>query len=33
LDLNGNGSWDDCQIDICISQFGQAGDSPVVGKW
>ena len=33
LDLNGNGSWDGCEIDICISQFGQPGDFPVVGKW
>jgi hypothetical protein len=33
LDLNGNGSWDGCQIDLCIGQFGQPGDFPVVGKW
>lgn len=33
LDLNGNGSWDGCEIDICISQFGQPEDFPVVGKW
>jgi hypothetical protein len=33
LDLNGNGIFDGCQVDICISQFGQAGDLPVIGKW
>ena len=33
LDLNGNGSWDGCEIDICIGQFGQPGDFPVIGKW
>jgi len=38
LDLNGNGIFDGCQVDICISQFGQPGDLqpgdlPVVGKW
>jgi len=33
LDLNGNGKWDGCGIDLCFSQFGQAGDIPVIGKW
>jgi List-Bact-rpt repeat protein len=33
LDLNGNGQWDGCSVDKCISGFGQAGDLPVVGKW
>lgn len=33
LDANGNGKWDGCQIDKCVSGFGQAGDLPVVGKW
>ena len=32
LDLNGNGSFDGCQVDFCHS-FGQPGDLPVVGKW
>jgi hypothetical protein len=33
LDLNGNGKWDGCKVDKCISGFGQEGDLPVVGKW
>jgi hypothetical protein len=33
LDLNGNGQWDGCGIDLCVTNFGQAGDIPVVGKW
>jgi hypothetical protein len=32
LDLNGNGIWDGCSVDACLS-FGDAGDLPVVGKW
>lgn len=32
LDVNGNGVWDGCGVDACLS-FGQAGDLPVVGKW
>ncbi len=32
LDLNGNGIWDGCDVDACLS-FGQNGDLPVVGKW
>lgn len=30
LDRNGNGTWDGCQVDICITSFGTAGDFPVV---
>jgi hypothetical protein len=33
LDLNGNGKWDGCNVDKCVTGFGQAGDLPVVGKW
>jgi hypothetical protein len=33
FDKNGNGRWDRCEIDSCISAFGQAGDRPLVGKW
>jgi hypothetical protein len=32
LDLNGNGVFDGCNVDACLS-FGQPGDLPVVGKW
>ncbi|MBI2182716.1 MAG: hypothetical protein HYU31_18090 [Deltaproteobacteria bacterium] len=32
LDLNGNGQWDGCEVDGCMS-FGLPGDIPVVGKW
>ena len=34
LDYNGNGQWDGCQIDLCISAFGGfPWDIPVVGDW
>jgi hypothetical protein len=33
LDLNGNGTLDNCTIDACLGPFGQQGDLPVVGKW
>ena len=33
LDLNGNGQWDGPGLDLHISQYGHAGDLPVVGKW
>jgi hypothetical protein len=33
LDLNGNGSWDGCDVDLCVSGFGAEGDVPVVGRW
>ena len=33
LDLNGNATWDGCDIDACLGPFGEPGDLPVVGKW
>jgi hypothetical protein len=33
LDLNGNGQWDGCNVDKCVSGFGQEGDLPVAGDW
>ena len=33
LDRNGNGQWDGCAVDICISSFGQPGDLPAIGNW
>jgi hypothetical protein len=33
LDLNGNGTWDGCNVDKCLGPFGQQGDIPVIGKW
>jgi hypothetical protein len=33
LDLNGNGIWDGCKVDMCLGPFGQQGDIPVIGKW
>jgi hypothetical protein len=33
LDRTGNGQWDGCVLDTCISLFGQAGDLPVIGSW
>jgi hypothetical protein len=32
LDRNGNGQWDGCAVDICVSSFGQPGDLPVTRK-
>ena len=32
LDDNGNGIWDSCSTDLCMS-FGQAGDLPIAGDW
>jgi hypothetical protein len=32
LDYNGNGVWDGSGTDR-IYAFGQAGDTPVVGRW
>ncbi len=32
LDLNDNGVWDGCGVDLCLN-FGLPGDLPVVGKW
>ena len=31
LDLNGNGWWDGCAVDL--PEFGAPGDVPVAGKW
>jgi hypothetical protein len=33
LDRTGNGQWDGCALDTCISLFGQPGDLPVIGSW
>jgi hypothetical protein len=33
LDRSGNGKWDGCSTDTCITSFGEAGDLPVVGVW
>src|SRR5256885_1446450 len=32
LDFNGNGQWDGCGVDKCVTSFGQEGDLPVAGK-
>jgi hypothetical protein len=32
LDENGNGIWDGCNIDRCLS-FGMSGDTPLLGDW
>lgn len=29
LDTNGNGIWDGCAVDTCVTSFGQPGDLPV----
>ncbi|MET0501933.1 MAG: fibronectin type III domain-containing protein [Candidatus Binatia bacterium] len=29
LDTNGNGVWDGCAVDTCVSSFGQPADLPV----
>jgi hypothetical protein len=33
LDLNSNGQWDGCNVDVCMGPFGQPGDLPIIGKW
>jgi hypothetical protein len=33
LDHNGNGLWDGCTVDKCLSSFGQMYDLPVTGDW
>jgi hypothetical protein len=33
LNRNGNGKWDGCRKDTCITSFGEAGDLPVIGDW
>jgi hypothetical protein len=32
LDYNGNGQWDGCGTDRCLS-IGLAGDTPLIGDW
>ncbi len=32
LDYNGNGAWDGCGTDRCLS-MGLNGDTPLVGQW
>src|SRR5436190_1434837 len=32
LDVNGNGVWDGCSTDRCLT-FGGAGDLPIAGDW
>jgi hypothetical protein len=33
LNRNGNRTWNGCKKDTCISDFGEAGDLPVIGDW
>jgi len=33
LDLNSNGTFDNCTIDSCPASFGISSDLPVVGDW
>jgi Divergent InlB B-repeat domain len=33
LDHNGNGLWDGCTVDKCLSNFGHMHDLPVAGDW
>ncbi len=33
LDYNGDGQWNGCDVDVCLTGFGLPGDFPVVGKW
>ena len=33
LDINGDGDFDGCGIDLCSRIFGVPGDLPVVGDW
>ena len=33
LDRSGNGQWDGCSVDTCITLFGQPGDLPAIGSW
>lgn len=32
LDINGNGVWDGCAVDMCVNSFGQPGDLPVARR-
>jgi hypothetical protein len=33
LDGNGNGLFENCDMDLCVGPFGQPGDLPIVGRW
>ena len=33
FDMNRNGIWDGCTVDLCSGPFGTDGDQPVVGDW
>jgi len=33
LDRSGNGQWDGCSVDTCITSFGQPGDLPAIRSW
>ena len=33
LNRNGNRSWNNCKKDTCFTNFGKAGDLPVIGDW
>jgi hypothetical protein len=33
FDVNGNGIWEGCNVDLCLGPFGDDGDLPVVGDW
>ena len=33
LDMNGNGIWEGCTVDLCLGPFGGEADLPVVGDW
>jgi hypothetical protein len=32
LDVNGNGTWEGCNIDRCVQSFGRDGDRPVIAR-
>jgi len=33
LDRNGNGSFDGCSVDTCISGYGNSVSRPIIGDW
>ncbi len=33
LDFNGNGVFDDCSVDVCVSGYGSSAMLPVVADW
>jgi hypothetical protein len=33
LDVDGNGTWDGCNVDRCLQSFGREGDHPLVADW